>query len=503
MAVLIPLWSSYLVRVFAWRLILAKDGILNWFLEQVGLGAVNIGYSNWAMWIVFSYIWLPFMILPVWAAIERVPDSFIEASADLGARGWRTFRSVLLPLILPGIAAGSIFTFSLTLGDFITPTLVGGAGSTFIGNVVYQEVGISNNVPFAAAFATVPLVRDGHLPARRAQAGGVRGAVIGTGRTSRIALAVWAALIMLFLFIPIVMIVLYAFNPSNVQSWPLSGLSTHWFSSTWHNDEVRQALWLSVRAGLIATTIAMVLGSMAAFAVHRFRFFGREAVSLFLVLPIALPGIITGMALNSFISFNSIMFSLLTIVIGHATFCIVTVYNNVLARLRRTQSSLLEASMDLGADGWQTFRFVTLPMIATALVAGGLLAFALSFDEIVVTTFTAGAQNTLPIWIFAHIRHGQQLPQVNVVVLFVILVSVIPVTLAQRLTRDTGCASARPRPAPRCRERDGRLARRKRPPTWTRCASTPRASPRACTCRATRAARPPIRGCSRRSASAR
>jgi putative spermidine/putrescine transport system permease protein len=157
-AVLIPLWSSYLVRVFAWRLILAKDGVLNWSLGQIGLGSVNIGYSNWAMWIVFSYIWLPFMILPVWASIERVPDSLIEASADLGARGWRSFRLVLLPLILPGIVAGSIFTFSLTLGDFITPTLVGGAGSTFIGNVVYQEVGISNNVPFAAAFATVPLV---------------------------------------------------------------------------------------------------------------------------------------------------------------------------------------------------------------------------------------------------------------------------------------------------------------------------------------------------------
>ena len=157
-AVLIPLWSSYLVRVYVWRLILAKDGILNWTLEKLGLGSLEIGYSNWAMWIVFSYIWLPFMILPIWAAIERVPDSYIEASADLGARGWRTFRTVLFPLILPGIAAGSIFTFALTLGDFITPTLVGGAGSDFIGNVVYQNVGVANNVPFAAAFATVPLV---------------------------------------------------------------------------------------------------------------------------------------------------------------------------------------------------------------------------------------------------------------------------------------------------------------------------------------------------------
>jgi putative spermidine/putrescine transport system permease protein len=268
--------------------------------------------------------------------------------------------------------------------------------------------------------------------------------VIGTSRYSRLALAVWTVLILLFLFVPIAIIILYAFNPSNVQSWPLPGLSTRWFSSTWHNAEMRHSLWLSVRAGLFSTAIAVLLGSMAAFAVHRFRFFGREAISFLLVLPIALPGIITGMALNSFISFSGINFSLTTIIVGHATFCIVTVYNNVLARLRRTQASLVEASMDLGADGWQTFRFVTLPMIATALVAGGLLAFALSFDEIVVTTFTAGAQSTLPIWIFGNIRLGQQLPQVNVVVLFVILISVIPVALAQRLTRDTGVVRVRP-----------------------------------------------------------
>jgi putative spermidine/putrescine transport system permease protein len=270
--------------------------------------------------------------------------------------------------------------------------------------------------------------------------------VTGASRIGRIGLALWAVGIMLFLFVPIVIIILYAFNPSNVQSWPLPGLSTRWFSTTWHNAEMRQALWLSVRAGLISTAIAVLLGSMAAFAVHRFRFFGREAISFLLVLPIALPGIITGMALNSFITFNGVNFSLLTIVVGHATFCIVTVYNNVLARLRRTQSSLVEASMDLGADGLQTFRFVTLPMIATALVAGGLLAFALSFDEIVVTTFTAGAQSTLPIWIFGNIRLGQQLPQVNVVVLFVIVLSVIPVALAQRLTRDTGVMRRTARP---------------------------------------------------------
>jgi putative spermidine/putrescine transport system permease protein len=156
--VLLPLWSSYLVRVYAWRLILSKNGALNWSLDKLHFGSLDVGYSNWAMVIVFSYIWLPFMITPIWAAIERVPDSLLEASGDLGGGNWTTFRRVLLPLALPGIVAGSIFTFSLTLGDYITPTLVGGASSDFIGNVVYRNVGVANNVPFAAAFATVPVV---------------------------------------------------------------------------------------------------------------------------------------------------------------------------------------------------------------------------------------------------------------------------------------------------------------------------------------------------------
>jgi putative spermidine/putrescine transport system permease protein len=156
--VLLPLWSSYLARVYSWRLILSKDGVLNWTTDKLQLGSLDIGYSNTAMWIVFSYIWLPFMITPVWAAIERVPDSLFEASSDLGAKRWTTFRRVLLPLAWPGIVAGSIFTFSLTLGDYITPTLVGGASSDFIGNVVYRNVGVANNVPFAAAYATLPVV---------------------------------------------------------------------------------------------------------------------------------------------------------------------------------------------------------------------------------------------------------------------------------------------------------------------------------------------------------
>jgi putative spermidine/putrescine transport system permease protein len=257
-----------------------------------------------------------------------------------------------------------------------------------------------------------------------------------TGTWTRRALTVWTVLILLFLFFPIALICVYAFNPSNVQSWPLSGLSTKWFSATWNNDAMRQSLWLSVKAGLLATTIALVLGSMAAFAVHRLRFFGREAVSFLLVLPIALPGIITGMALNSFFTFGGVNLALTTIVIGHATFCIVVVYNNVLARLRRTEGSLIEASMDLGADGFQTFRHVLLPSIATSLLAGGLLAFALSFDEVIVTTFTAGQQRTLPIWMLSELIRPHQRPVTNVVAVAVIVVTALPILAAYYLTRE-------------------------------------------------------------------
>jgi putative spermidine/putrescine transport system permease protein len=262
-------------------------------------------------------------------------------------------------------------------------------------------------------------------------------------RRARIGLGVWVTLVLLFLYIPIAIIVLYAFNSSNVQGWPIAGLTLKWFGPAFRNQEMRDALWLSAKAGFFAMLIALVLGSMAAFAVHRFRFFGREAISFALVLPIALPGILTGMALNSFFVFWETNFGLWTIVVGHATFCVVIVYNNVIARLRRVPGSLTEASMDLGARPWQTFRFVTLPTMSTALVSGGLLAFALSFDEVIVTTFTAGPNNTLPLWILGNIRLGQELPQVNVVVALVLLLTIVPVVISARLSGDAGVTRAR------------------------------------------------------------
>jgi putative spermidine/putrescine transport system permease protein len=254
------------------------------------------------------------------------------------------------------------------------------------------------------------------------------------GRLARIGLRIWVGAVLAFLFVPIGIICFYAFNASNVQSWPIHGLSVRWFSVAWHDPQVRAAFVLSLKAAVAATVIALLLGSAAAFGVHRFRFFGREAVSLLLVLPLSLPGIITGIALNSAFNFAGVDLSLMTINNGHATLCIVVVYNNVLARLRRVSGSLSEAAADLGAHGFFAFRTVTVPMLSTALVSGALLAFALSFDEVIVTTFTAGAQNTLPLWIFGAIRLGQQLPEVNVVVVGVLLLTVVPVIIAARLT---------------------------------------------------------------------
>ena len=246
------------------------------------------------------------------------------------------------------------------------------------------------------------------------------------------------AAILAFLFIPVLVIVLYAFAASNVQAWPIGALSLRWFPLTWADGEVRAALWLSVEVAAAATAIAVTLGLLAALAVARLRFFGREIVSFVVVLPIALPGILTGIALASYFAALGFNLSYWTIVVGHATFCTVIVYNNVLARLRRLPKSLVEASADLGARPLATFRKITLPMTASAIGAGALLAFALSFDEVIVTTFTAGAQNTLPLWIFGAIRLGQKLPEVNVVVFAVILATIVPVLLSQRLMGNAG-----------------------------------------------------------------
>ena len=241
---------------------------------------------------------------------------------------------------------------------------------------------------------------------------------------------------LLFLHLPFAIILLYAFTTDEATySFPPPGLTLNWFAVAWGRADFWQALFLSLRVAGIATLVALVLGTLAAAAVSRSRFFGRDSISFLLVLPIALPGIVTGIALRAALGLMEIPFSFWTIVIGHATFCVVVVYNNVVARFRRTSHTLIEASMDLGANGFQTFRHIVLPTLATALLAGGMLAFALSFDEVIVTTFTAGQQETLPIWIFSQLTRPRDRPVTNVVAVFVVLATTIPILLAHRLSQ--------------------------------------------------------------------
>jgi putative spermidine/putrescine transport system permease protein len=254
---------------------------------------------------------------------------------------------------------------------------------------------------------------------------------------TRWVLRVGTAITLAFIYIPLAVIAIYAFNESRSQAWPIDGFTLEWFDKAINNPGVRDALWTSLKAATGATAIAVLLGTLAAMAVSRYRFFGRETISFLIILPLALPGIVTGMALNAtFTQVLNVDLTLFTVIVGHATFCIVVVFNNAAARLRRGGTSLEEASMDLGANQWLTFRFVTFPTLRTALVAGALLAFALSFDEIIVTTFTIGQEQTLPIWIFANYARPNQLPIVNVVGLMVIILSIIPVYFANRLSQD-------------------------------------------------------------------
>jgi putative spermidine/putrescine transport system permease protein len=260
-------------------------------------------------------------------------------------------------------------------------------------------------------------------------------------RLTRFFLRLGAGFTLFFIYFPLFVIGLYAFNENVTQRWPIEDWSTKWFPVAFENQGVRDALKHSVMAGLGATAIALVMGTLASMAIARYRFFGREVVTFAVILPIALPGIVTGLALQATIKDVlgpfGVKFGLATIVIGHATFCVVVVYNNVIARLRRLPRSPEEASADLGADSFTTFRRITLPAMFTALISGGLLAFGLSFDEIIVTIFTAGAgTQTVPMWIFTAIQRPNELPVVNVVALVLVVISVIPVYVAQRLSGD-------------------------------------------------------------------
>ena len=435
-AVLTPLWASYLVKAYAWRIMMSEGGIVSDLGGLLGLDTP--GYGLTATVITLAYLWLPFMILPIYSGLERLPDSLLEASMDLGARTGQTMRRVVIPAVFPAVIAGSIFTFSLSLGDYITDPHRRWCQPDARQRRLRQRR--RRQQPAVRRRRRDDPGRDhaglpGGCQARR----GIGEHLMTMSPAFRMTLRILTVLALVIIYVPLLLVVLNSFNASQTFAWPPTDLTFKWWHRAADSDGARSAVVLSIKVASLAAAVALVLGTMAAMALQRYRFFGRDTVSLLIILPIALPGIVTGIALNN--AFRTVFgweLGFLTIVIAHATFCIVTVFNNVLARLRRLGVNLEEASADLGASTFTTFRLITFPMMRSALLAGGLLAFALSFDEIIVTTFTAGAQQqTLPIWIFNNLFRPNQGPVVNVIAVVLILASVIPIWISQKLAGST------------------------------------------------------------------
>ena len=389
-AVMLPLWSSYLVRLYAWKLLLAKEGAISWVLAEVhmtwlldallstpGIGGNSLSFSRLGTFIVFVYMWLPFMILPIQAAIERIPG-FAARSLQ---RSWRARRHHVLESDLSARHAGHCRRFHLHLLAH-AGRLHHSAGDRRL-HAVHRASGLPPARGGGQRAVRCGVLAgahrgDRHLFVDRQTAGGLRCALTPTRAGWGLKAATWAGV--LFLHIPLALIILYAFSAEDKSYvFPPPALTTQWFAAAWEREDVWAAIGLSFRVALVSTALAMVLGTLAAAGLARTRFFGRDAISLLLILPIALPGIVTGIALRTAYHTAEIPFSFWTIVVGHATFCVVVVYNNAVARLRRTSPSLIEASMDLGADSFQTIRYVILPQLGSALLAGGLLAFCAEF----------------------------------------------------------------------------------------------------------------------------
>lgn len=458
LAVVAPLWVSYLLRAYMWKPILGSSGLVNSILINAGIldePSQLFLFNQTAMIVTLTSVFIPFMVIPVFAALEKVPDSLKEASRDLGGSRLDTFLRVTLPMSAPGIIAGFTVTFALAFGDFIASLLVGGADGLMIANVLASQFGASLNWPLGAALALVMLVvvlavisasdrleraagasRLAEQPARsmpdESQRAGGR-----TGR-ARLEAAAWRALlvgVLGFLYVPVAVMIAFSFNSARSLSWPMAGLSFEWYRTLAENDVMLDALRNSLVVATGATLLSLVIGVPAAIALDRLDFPGKAAFRKLVLLPIALPGVITGIALLTLFNAMNVSLSLWTVVLGHATALLAVVVTQVFARLQRVPRNLEEASSDLGASEIATFFLVTLPAIRTAVLGAGILSFTLSFDEIPVTFFLTGRENTLPMYIWSTLRRGLT-PEINAIGTLIVLVSLVLIVASTRLLSD-------------------------------------------------------------------
>lgn len=454
--VVVPLWVSFLVRVFAWKLLLGERGALNSVLMTLRIidqPSEAFLYTRLAVFITLTYVCIPYVFVTAYTALERIPESLVEASADAGASRWRTFRSVLWPLSRTGAAVGFMLAFLICVGDYLTPSLVGGTGGTMLGSVVVSQFGAVGNWPLGAAMALTLMVAVAVLLLLAAPLVRARGVLDGesSAPTARepspastlghrvLRGAGWGlfALPYALLYLPLAVIVLFSFNASEVQAFPISGLTTKWYSAVFEDGPMLASVGHSLVVAVCVVVLSGILGTAFAMVVHFRPSRASGPLQALLAIPVLLPGTVLGLALAITFREGGLPFGLLTVALGHLSYCVPIVMLVVLARLRRLDPSLVHASQDCGASPWRTLIHVLLPQIRTALLGALLLAFTLSFDEIVMTFFLSGTKQTLPVFVWSQLRFGFT-PAVNAVLTMIVAVSLVVILVAVRLLRSDG-----------------------------------------------------------------
>ncbi|WP_322093877.1 ABC transporter permease subunit [Paraburkholderia bannensis] len=453
--VIIPLWISLLMRIFAWRVLLGENGVLNTFLMSVGVisePSSALLYSNFAVLLTFVYVSIPFIFIAVYSAIERIPHALVEAAGDCGASQGRTFWSIIWPLSKPGFAIGVALSFLMAVGDYVTPSMVGGLDGTMLGMVISSQFGIAGDWPYGAALSVLLLLAVTIVLAIVFKLTRVPGILVGEGGSNvpmrrprtmtariRAALAFGAFLLpYVFLYAPLIIIGIFSFNASSVQVFPLTGFSFHWYEDALANPSLIAALERSIYVGSAVLLISVISGTGFAVAFAYSKVAGARWVEQMLALPLAIPGVVLGVTLVLAFGILGLPVGTPRFVLGHATFVMPVVMMTVVGRLRRLDPSLVEASWDLGATNFQTFTHVLIPLVKSAIIGGALLGFTLSFDEVVVSLFLSGSEPTLPIWVWNQMRFGFT-PSVNAVF---VCIGVFSIALTYTTRKFLGSKSA-------------------------------------------------------------
>ncbi|MBL8576492.1 MAG: ABC transporter permease subunit [Mesorhizobium sp.] len=447
--VIIPLWISLLMRVFAWRVILGENGVLNAFLLRMGIisePSDALLYNSFAVFLTFVYVSIPFIFVAVYAAIERIPQSLVDAASDCGANGMRAFATVIWPLSLSGMAIGVALAFLMAVGDYVTPSMVGGLNGTMLGMVIASQFGIVGNWPYGATLALILLISVAVILSILFRFARVPGVLVGEGgsgvalrnppkttseRLRRVAAFALFCLPYLFLYAPLIIIAIFSFNDSTVQIFPLTGFTFKWYREVLDNAALLAALNRSLYVGLLVLLISIVAGTGFAILLAYGKVVGSRITEQLLTLPVAIPGVVLGITLVLTFQLLSLPTGIPRIVLGHCTFVMPVIMLTVLSRLRRLDPALVEASSDLGARYSSTIWNVILPLVRGSIIGGALLGFTLSVDEVVVSLFLTGTQPTLPVWVWNQMRFGFT-PSVNAIFVCIGVFSIVLTVVARR-----------------------------------------------------------------------